>query len=127
MRSGLLRHVVHIDAAVTEVSEAGAVSTAWVPFLDGPNGEGMAAHVMPAGDQTGRETYTSAQVMATVDTKIRIRYRPGITAKMRVRQEIGPGSPTQVDLFDIQAVVEADSRKRELWLWCRRRDAEGFR
>lgn len=122
MRSGTLRHVVSIDAAVDRVSASGAVTTAYVPYL-----QNIAAHVMPAGDQTGRETYTSAMIMATVDTKVRVRYREGITAKMRVRHETGPGSPTHVDLYDIMAVVEADSRKRELWLWCRRRDAGGFR
>lgn len=122
MRAGSLRHVVTVEAAYTQTSERGGVSTDYAPWL-----VRIAAHVMPAGDQTGRETYTSAQVMAQVDTKIRIRYREGVTAKMRVRHEIGPGSPTRVDLYDIMAVVEADSRKRELWLWCRRRDAEGFR
>ncbi len=99
------------------------MGTQYIPFLTE-----IAAHVMDGGaGMRGAEQYVSAQILATVDTKIRIRYRPGITEKMRVRRETGPGSPTKLDLYDIQAVTPADARNRELWLWCTQRKATGFR
>lgn len=123
MRSGKLRHVVTIERAIQGNRETGAEDITYIPHL-----EGIAAHVLPAADgMRGGEQYVSAQVLATIDTKIRIRYRPGMVETMRVRQEIGPGSPTLVNLYDIQAITPADERNRELWLWCRQRKAEGFR
>ncbi len=123
MRSGKLRHVVTLERAITTSRDSGGEETTYVPWL-----EDIAAHVLPAGDgMRGGEQYVSAQVLATIDTKVRIRYRPGVLETMRVRHEVGPGSPTLVDLYDIQAVTPADERKRELWLWCRQRKAEGFR
>ena len=125
MRAGLLRHVVSIEQAQDAVSEGGSVTTQYIPYLTD-----IAAHVLPAGDgggMRGGEQYVSAQVLATVDTKVRIRYRDGITERMRVVHREGPGSPTRVTYYDIQAVTPADSRRRELWLWCRARVGEGFR
>lgn len=125
MRAGKLRHVVTIEEPVQVERDSGAEEIQYGPWL-----VDIAAHVLPAGDggaMRGGEQYVSAQVLATVDTRIRIRYRPGITETMRVRQVVGPGSPTPFNLWDIQAVTPADERKRELWLWCRLRRAEGFR
>lgn len=123
MRSGKLRHRVTIERATDTRSPTGAVGTTYAPWLTR-----IAAQVLPAGEAaSGRESFVSAQIQAVVDTRIRIRYRDGITAKMRVRRERGPGSPTDVELWDIEAVLEADSRKSELWLMCKRRDADGYR
>lgn len=125
MRAGLLRHVVSLEQATDAVSAGGSVTTQYTPYLTD-----IAAHVLPAGDggdMRGGEQYVSAQVLATIDTKIRIRYRDGIDSKMRVVRREGPGSPTRVTIYDIVAVTPADARRRELWLWCKARIGEGFR
>lgn len=122
MRAGTLRHRVTIEAPIDTVSESGAIGTDYVPWL-----VRIRAHVLPASDMSHRETYINAQIASQVDTKIRIRYREGMTAKMRVRQDIGPGSPTRRDIWDIIAVVPADSMKAEMWLYCRKRSAQGYR
>lgn len=131
MRSGLLRHRVTIEAAVDGLDDSGAPRQTWVPFLPAtdPDGQGIAAHVLPAdAGQRGGEQFTADQIRATCDTKVRIRYREGVTPKMRVRHHTGaPGSPTLDVLYDIEAVTDADPRKNELWLWCRSRQTDGFR
>ena len=123
MRSGKLRHRVTIERAIDTTSPQGAVGTQYVPWLTR-----ICAHILPAGEAaSGRESFISSQVQAATDTRIRIRYRPGINEKMRVREERGPGSPTDVRLWDIEAVLEADATRRELWLMCKLRAAQGFR
>lgn len=123
MRAGTLRHRVTIERRVQDRSGTGATKEAYETYL--PR---IQAHVLPA-DQgaTGTETWGSAQVQASVDTKIRIRKRPNINVTMRVRHHRGSGSPSQEDLYDILAVLPADTPTSELVLMCRLREGQGFR
>lgn len=121
MRAGVMRHRVTIEEPDGAVSAAGNVSDRYVPYL-----HRIAAQVL---ENNGREDFAAGQVFATADAKIRIRYRAGIIAPMRLRHHMDAGgSPTIPDvMYDIQAVIPVDGRKVEMWLMCRRRDAEGFR
>ncbi len=123
MRAGTLRHRVSIERRVTTRSATGATVEAYEVFL--PR---IQAHVLPA-DQgaSGNEAWGSAQVQGTVDTKIRIRKRPGLNITMRVRHHHGSGSPTTDDVYDIAAIAPADTPTTELVLWCRLREGQGFR
>lgn len=119
MRAGPLRHRVTIERYVPGRSGSGAVLDAYEPWL-----ERIAASVE---DVRGDERWINNQPVSDVTTRIRIRYRDGVTPKMRVRHRRAPGSPTLEDIYDIEGVTRADGRKVELWLMCRKRDAEGFR
>lgn len=62
---------------------------------------------------TGQERYdqVSAQLLASIDNRIRIRYRAGLTHKMRATWD--------GHTFDIQAVVNVETRDREIHLLCK--------
>lgn len=65
------------------------------------------AHIQPV---LGREYFAAEQVQSKVDTKIRIRYRSGITAAMRV---VAGGVN-----YNIEAVMDIDNRHEEIILMC---------
>lgn len=119
MRAGDLRDRVTIQRNLDARSGSGAVLDQFEDWLTR-----IAAKVE---NITGGERWAQAQPIADVTTRIRIRYRAGLTPKMRVKHERGSGSPTLVDLYDVEAVIPADSRSVEVFLMCRKRDAEGFR
>lgn len=119
MRAGPLRHRVTIQRRLNVRSGSGAIKDQYENWL-----VRIAASVEAL---TGSERWLEAQPVADINARIRIRYRDGITAKMRVVHQRAPGSPTLIDVYDIEAVIPADGRKVELHLLCKKRDAEGFR
>lgn len=62
-------------------------------------------------DLSGKEYFQAASVQSEVTSRIRIRYRPGITPAMRVFY----GSR----LFTILSVIDKDERHREIELMCK--------
>lgn len=102
MKIGDLRHRVTLESkSVTrdgyggEVETWSTVATCW-------------AAVEPL---VGREFLEGRRLEAEVNTRIRIRYRSGVVPGMRITW----GSHT----YDIEAVQEVESRRRELRLMCR--------
>jgi len=65
----------------------------------------------------GREYFAAQQVNAETTTRIRIRYRAGVTSAMRGRY----GSRT----YDIVSVIDVDERHVELQLMCTERKGGG--
>jgi len=63
----------------------------------------------------GRDLEKSQQVVAEVTHKIVMRYLPGVLAKMLVQLPDGR-------IFIIQAVLDPDERKIEMWLMCKERN-----
>ncbi|MCG3168188.1 MAG: hypothetical protein POELPBGB_03988 [Bacteroidia bacterium] len=99
--AGALRHRVILQT-VTETRDAvGGVVESWATTAT------VWAAVEPL---RGREFFQARAEQAGVDTRIRVRYRTGLTPKMRVSW----GTHT----YDIEAVIEPDSRRRELHLMC---------
>lgn len=123
MRAGTLRHRIDIDRPTTVRGAEGGVSEHYEPYLTR-----IQAHVL-SGDAAmrGSEAWGSAQVQGTIDTRIRIRNRPGLDITMRVRHQQGAGSPTRTNEYDILAITPADTPTTELWLLCRLREGQGFR
>jgi SPP1 family predicted phage head-tail adaptor len=64
---------------------------------------------------TGRDLEKAQQVVAEVTHKVVIRYMPGVLAKMLVQLPDGR-------IFLIQAIMDPDERKVELWLLCKERN-----
>ncbi|AMP15492.1 phage head-tail joining family protein [Collimonas pratensis] len=61
-------------------------------------------------DLSGRELFAAQAAQSEVTTRFRIRYRTGVTAKMRL---LCDGV-----IYNIEAVLDRDGRKRELQLMC---------
>jgi SPP1 family predicted phage head-tail adaptor len=74
----------------------------------------------------GREYLAAAQLQSGVNTRIRIRHRPGLNEKLRVVHVAEPGSPGLVEVYDVVAVVNVNKRDREAHLMCKAKGGEGF-
>jgi SPP1 family predicted phage head-tail adaptor len=101
MRSGPLRHRITIEAPVETQGSDGSMTTTWETFLT------AWASIEPL---IGREYFAQQREQAAVSHKIRMRYRPGITHKMRVAWG------TRV--FEIESVLNVGERNREIVLMC---------
>lgn len=119
MESGKLRHRVILQRPIDRRGELGGVTQEWEDWLT------IRAEVLPLA---AREQWQAQQVAAETDTRIRIRYRPGITARVRVKHLRADGSPQLWDYYDLTGdPIDVSGRKKELHLMCVRRSAEGFR
>lgn len=104
MRAGLLRHLVTIEDLVTDLDSDGATVEEWVPVYAQP----VSAQIV---DLSGRELIAAQAVQSKVSTRIVLRYRPGIRAKMRVvHRDVA---------YNIEAVIaDMNSRFRQVTLLC---------
>lgn len=86
--SGRLRHRVDIQAPVeAQDPDSGEMKvTGWSNFA-----ANVAAEIAPL---SAREFMESQALQSTVTTRITVRYRTGITAKMRCRHDDGKGTVT---------------------------------
>lgn len=97
--AGRLRHRVTIEEPITELDSDGAQVDAWVPFGDG---RALPAEISPL---SARELIAAQAVHSKATTRIRLRYRPGITASMRVRH--------RDMVYEIEGVIpDPDSGRR---------------
>ena len=117
MQAGTLRHRVTIEKPIESRDATGAMRQLWQPVAD------VWASIEPV---TGREFFSAAQVQSTISTKVRIRFRVGITEKMRVKH-IANRTPEIVNYYDIAAVIPVFEKRREMVLMCTRWNAEGIR
>lgn len=95
MRAGELNRLIDIDQATDVRDAAGGVTQTWTIFA-----ADVSAKVMP---KRGREHVSGDRINVEFDTVFRIRYLPGVVAKMRLRYE--------GVTYDIQFVAELGRRE----------------
>lgn len=76
LNPGLMRHRLTIERAVETRNSVGEVVETWTTFQQ------VRARVVPRG---GKETKDGRLIYAPGSAAIYLRYRPGVTSKMRVR------------------------------------------
>jgi SPP1 family predicted phage head-tail adaptor len=103
---GELRHKITIEAVQEVQDENGIILEQWTTFLE------EQAQVMPLA---GTEAVAARQLDASLDHRIRLRYRAGIRPKMRVRFQEPSGT---VRYFDIRSVNNPYYRGEKLELMC---------
>lgn len=120
-QSGEMRHIGNIERLIE-----GATDSTGVP---GARYELWAENVRFAiDDWKSPEAYNAEQVQGTLTTRIRVRYRPGIVATMRLVYCTNPGqSPAIFEYYDITGVTRDITLRVETQLNCIKRDAAGFR
>lgn len=118
MKGGSLRDYITIQARAE--TRNGAGETEWT-FTDW---QSMWASIEPL---SGREFLQASQIGSNLSAKIRIRYFPGVTAKMRVKHAYSFGATSFLDYYDIEAVININERFREIHLMCVKRESEGYR
>ena len=99
MRAGDLRRRVTIQQKSVTRDTYGAEVVSWTD---------VATVWASVEDLSGRELYDAERITTEVTTRIRMRYRAGITTDMRAVY----GART----FNIRAVLDPEGRKRELQL-----------
>lgn len=117
MRAGTLRNRVVLQSRTETQGSTGEVTWTWADVDE------VWAAIEPI---SGREYFAAQQVQSSTDTRIRIRYRHGVTSKMRVKYE-EPGSPMYTRYYEIESVINVREGRRELHLMCREREADGWR
>ena len=106
MKAGQLRHRVTLQAVTDGVGTAGGPTETWADLAT------VWAAVEPVLNRVDSTEYQSAQqVEAQALTRIRIRYRAGLTPKHRVLWG--------ARVFNILVVNNVDERNIELHLMCR--------
>lgn len=98
-RLGALRHRVTIEEPVRVSDEAGGAAITWSYVAT------VWAEIQP---KTGREVFESDQLGGRVTHDVRMRYRDGVTPKMRIFHS--------GRLFDIRFVANVGERSE--WLIC---------
>ena len=104
MRAGPLRHRITIQEATETQDVYGEPDVSWSEFVQ------AWASVEPIGS---REYFASNRENADITHRVRMRYRPGITHKMRVLYG--------TRAFDIESIIDARESHRSLELLCRER------
>ena len=102
MRAGALDQRIVIERLVEGYDELGQPINDWLPIVT------TWAEVSPL---VGREFLAAAALVAEVTARIRMRYRPGITAADRIVHE---GTT-----YGITSVADVHSSRRELVLMCK--------
>lgn len=124
MQIGKLRHIVTIEYPQrSQNADTGEVIDTWVPV---PGALRIHAEVLP---DRATEFFGTRQVQSTLNAMIRLRWREGIDATMRVKHYLRDAAGTEplVEYWDVQGAIHFQDRFRELRLMCLARDAEGFR
>jgi SPP1 family predicted phage head-tail adaptor len=110
IEAGKLRSEVTIQALIGTQDSTGQETQTWNIVAT------IRASIEPL---TGREVVTAQQVYGSVNVKIRARYYPGITPKMR--------ATCGTHVYDIQDVINVAERNREMLLMCIERvEAAGY-
>ncbi len=108
MNAAKLRSRITIQQKAAPFDANGEPDGTWSTF----------ATVFASIKQTGgREVYINQQVVAQATHQIEIRYKSGVTTKMRVLH----GSR----VFDIVNVIDKDERHMEMWLVCKETEPGG--
>lgn len=100
MNAGKLRHRIVLDEPIVTPDDAGGEIVDWRPFYR------VWASVEPL---KGREQLLSEQILAEMDTRIRIRWSPSvdaITAQWRARH--------QNVIYNFKSVARVDYGRREI-------------
>lgn len=106
MQAGRLRHRITLQAGSVAQDSFGAETTTWAPV-------GTVWAAIEA--LRGREYLDAKQQQVEVSTRVRMRYREGTTAGMRVRWT---DPAAVIHSFEIVSVIVDATQRREMELMC---------
>ncbi len=107
MRAGKLRHRIMFQRKDDGRDQAGQPTISWVDALDSPVWAGV-------GAISGRERLSAAAEQSETTTLILIRYRPGITADMRIVHNPPTGNG---EIYNIVSIIP-DPKRTQIELMC---------
>lgn len=101
MQAGKLRHQVTLQSNTPTRNNGGELVESWSTWAT------VWASVEPLD---GREYFNAQQVTSEVTTRIRMRYRDGVTPQLRVAW--------RNRIYQVHAVIRVEERDREIHLMC---------
>lgn len=107
MRAGALRHRIDIQQLVIDRDDDGRRTEDWQTIRTSDEPELIPAEIVPL---SGREFIAAQAVQAGVNTRITIRWRPGVRAAMRVVHD--------GDIYNIKAALPDPTLRRHISLMC---------
>lgn len=117
LRSGPLRHVISFQQRSNSQDTVGQPLPTWSNVYTGIRAE--------IDQLSGRELYAASEKLAEANTKISLRYLPGLSQFLRIVHD-GPnccgGSYT---IYDIGSIDDIEQRHEELRLICKSGLTEG--
>jgi SPP1 family predicted phage head-tail adaptor len=108
MDPGELNQRITIEELTTTYDDGGGYSQTWTTFAT------VWAKIRGI---TGNERYTAQQIEAVTDYVVKIRYRPGVKATMRIKH----GDK----VLDIIAAFDPEGKRREMTLLCEEEKTNG--
>lgn len=107
--AGKYRHVVSLQERVAGAADGqgGRAAPTWTDVV-----APLAANVVPLA---GREQFQQHQVNPSIDHRVEIRYRTGITSEMRILYGAR-------ELY-IESILDVEERHREVHLMCKEKRA----
>lgn len=123
-QSGELRHFCNIETRTVGTDSTGAPSVAYTLWAENVR--------FAIDDWKPYENQIGQAVERSVITRIRIRYRPGMSgagpSQFRLVHRTNPGeSPASFEYYDVLGAVRDINLRIELQLTCSLRDAAGYR
>lgn len=104
MRTGTLRHRLLVEAQTTSKDVAGGVAPSWAQV-------GMRyGEIVPL---SGRERVLAGSAQGVLQSRIRIRYFPGLSTAHRLRRADAEAAPVSERVFQITAVLDPDGKRTE--------------
>jgi hypothetical protein len=124
IQSGAMRHVGNLERRIEGTDSTGAPGTAYELFAEDVRFE--------IDDWKPYENQVAQAVERSIITRIRIRYRPGMSGAssgtFRLVYRTNPGvSPPHVEIYDVLGAIRDINLRVELQLTCSLRDAAGYR
>ncbi len=108
MNPGEMNQRIIIEELATAHDDGGGYSQEWIAF---------AAAWASVKGITGSERYAAHQIEAVIDHEVKIRYRTGIKAAMRIRNSDR--------VLNIKAVFDPEGKRRVLILLCEEEQGNG--
>lgn len=118
LRPGKMDKRVRIQKPVELQASSGELQTTFVPLMS------VWAEV---ADLAGREYFNAQQMTVGITTRIRMRYRPELTEKMRILYTPRAAKPGIVNVYDVENVIHNEEGHRETVAMCIKSAVQGFK
>jgi len=109
---------VRVDKAAELQTGSGEVQATFVKLTD---------RWAQIEDLAGREYFNAQQMTVAVSTRIRFRYFPELTEKMRIVYIPDSTKPLVGTLYDVQSVIHTDEGRRETIAMCNKSSVQGYK
>lgn len=118
IKPGKMDKRVKVERPAELQAGSGELQTTFVPFT---------SRWAEISALQGREFFNAQQMTNAVTTRIRMRYFPELTEKMRILYTPNVKRSTVVNIYDIESIIHTDEDHRETIAMCVLTTSSGFK